>query len=186
MAEKKLDYELVLEDVWADDSEIQQHNPIGKVPCLIMDDYGSLFDSRVIVEYLDTLSPVGRLLPQSGRERAATKCWEALADGILDASVAIFIELHRRPAELRSSTWIKRQESKIHASLAHMEEALGEQAFCMGISFTLADVAVGCALGYIDLRFPEIDWRSQHPNLKRLNEKLQERPSFQGTAAPTS
>ncbi len=149
-----------------------------------MDDYGSLFDSRVIVEYLDTLSPVGRLLPQSGRERAATKCWEAIADGILDAAVAIHIETHRRPAELRSDNWIKRQEGKIHASLAHMNENLGDQAFCMGISFTLADVAVGCALGYLDLRFPEINWRSQYEHLQRLDEKLQGRPSFATTLAP--
>lgn len=183
MAEKKLDYELVLEDVWADDSEVQLHNPIGKVPCLVMDDYGSLFDSRVIVEYLDTLSPVGRLLPQSGRERATTKCWEAIADGLLDAAVAIHIERHRRPAELRSDAWIKRQEGKIHACLAHMDQELGDQAFCVGISFTLADVAVGCALAYLDSHFPEIDWRSTHPNLKRLDEKLQERPSFQATSS---
>src|SRR5690606_9648728 len=73
MAEKKLDYEFLLENVWADDTQIQQHNPLGKVPCLLMDDHGSLFDSRVIVEYLDTLSPVGRLIPQPGRERAAVK-----------------------------------------------------------------------------------------------------------------
>jgi len=184
MAEKKLDYEFVLEDVWADNSEIQLHNPLGKVPCLIMDDYGSLFDSRVIVEYLDTLSPVGRLLPQSGRERAATKSWEATADGILDAATTIYIETHRRPEALRSDNWIARQQSKIHAALSHMEQQLGDQAFCMGISLTLADVAVGCALGYLDLRFPDIDWRSQHPNLQRLNEKLQERPSFQATIAP--
>src|SRR5690554_4380658 len=113
MAEKKLEYELVLDDVWAENTQIQDYNPLGKVPCLIMDDAGSLFDSRVIVEYLDTLSPVGRLIPQQGRDRAATKCWEAIADGVLDASVAIYIETHRRPAELRSEEWIERQHKKI-------------------------------------------------------------------------
>src|SRR5690606_23840236 len=113
MAEKKLDYEFVLEDVWAGDTQIQTHNPLGKVPCLLMDDNGSLFDSRVIVEYLDTLSPVGRLIPQPGRDRAATKCWEAIADGVLDAAVAINIEINRRPPELRSQQWIDRQHKKI-------------------------------------------------------------------------
>ena len=122
MAEKKLEYEFLIEDVWADDSIIQQHNPLGKVPCLMMDDHGSLFDSRVIVEYLDTLSPVGRLLPQQGRDRAATKCWEAIADGLLDAAVTIVIETRRRPAELRSPDWINRQHGKIIAALAHMEK----------------------------------------------------------------
>src|SRR3546814_6042257 len=73
MVEKKLDYEFVLEDVWADDTQIARYNPLGKIPCLIMDDNGSLFDSRVIVEYLDTLSPVGRLIPQQGRDRTADR-----------------------------------------------------------------------------------------------------------------
>lgn len=181
MAEKKLDYEFTLEDVWTADSTILQHNPLGKVPCLLMDDQGSLFDSRVIVEYLDTLSPVGRLIPQSGRDRAAVKCWEAIADGILDAAVAINIELNRRPEELRYQAWIDRQYGKIHAALASMNNSLGEQAFCMGNTFSLADIAVGCALGYLDLRFSDINWRVQYGNLQRLDEKLQARPSFAST-----
>lgn len=181
MAEKKLDYEFILEDVWAANSEILKHNPIGKIPCLLMDDQGSLFDSRVIVEYLDTLSPVGRLIPQAGRDRAAVKCWEAIADGILDAAVAINIELNRRPTELQFQEWIDRQLGKIHAALASMNNSLGEQAFCMGNTFTLADVAVGCALGYLDLRFETINWRSQYGNLQRLDEKMQARPSFSST-----
>lgn len=183
MAEKKLDYEFSLEDVWASDSQILQHNPLGKVPCLLMDDQGSLFDSRVIVEYLDTLSPVGRLIPQSGRDRAAVKCWEAIADGILDAAVAINIEINRRPAELRYQDWIDRQYEKIHTALASMNNSLGEQAFCMGNTFGLSDIAVGCALGYLDLRFPSINWRNQYGNLQRLYEKLETRPSFISTQA---
>jgi glutathione S-transferase len=185
MAEKKLDYEFLLEDVWADDTEIQTHNPLGKVPCLIMDDSGSLFDSRVIVEYLDTLSPVGRLIPQQGRDRAATKCWEAIADGVLDAAVAINIEVNRRPAELRSQQWIDRQHKKIAVALDSMNKSLDDQPFCMGVNFSLADVAVGCALGYLDLRFSDLDWRSQYGNLQRLDEKLQARPSFVATLPPT-
>ncbi len=183
MAEKKLDYELVLEDVWAEDTQIQTHNPLGKVPCLIMDDNGSLFDSRVIVEYLDTLSPVGRLLPSQGRDRAATKCWEAIADGVLDAAVAIIIE-NRRPPELRSPAWIERQHKKIAAALQSMDKSLDDQPFCMGVNLSLADVAVGCALGYLDFRFPDVTWRDSCQNLQRLNEKLQARPSFTVTLPP--
>ncbi|SHG90580.1 glutathione S-transferase N-terminal domain-containing protein [Pollutimonas bauzanensis] len=186
MAEKKLDYEFVLENVWADDTQIQSHNPLGKVPCLIMDDHGSLFDSRVIVEYLDTLSPVGRLIPQQGRDRAATKCWEAIADGLLDAALAINIEINRRPAELRSQAWIDRQYGKISAALDSMDKSLDDQPFCMGVNFSLADVAVGCALGYLDLRFDHVNWRSQYANLQRLDEKLQSRPSFSATLPPKS
>jgi glutathione S-transferase len=184
MAEKKLEYEFVLENVWADNTQIQAHNPLGKVPCLIMDDNGSLFDSRVIVEYLDTLSPVGRLIPQPGRDRAATKCWEAIADGVLDAAVAINIEVNRRPPELRSEAWIERQHKKISVALDSMDKSLDDQPFCMGINFSLADIAVGCALGYLDLRFSELNWRSRYSNLQRLDEKLQTRPSFINTLPP--
>lgn len=184
MAEKKLDYDFVLENVWADDTQIQVHNPLGKVPCLIMEDSGSLFDSRVIVEYLDTLSPVGRLIPQQSRDRAATKCWEAIGDGVLDAAIAIHIETHRRPAELRSEDWISRQYQKISVALESMDKSLDDQPFCMGVNFSLADVAVGCALGYLDLRFPQLDWRADHSNLQRLDEKLQSRPSFVSTLPP--
>jgi len=186
MAEKKLEYELVLEDVWADDTQIQAHNPLGKVPCLLMDDNGSLFDSRVIVEYLDTLSPVGRLIPQQGRDRAATKCWEAIADGVLDAAVTIHIETHRREAHQRSQSWIDRQYKKIEVALDSMNKSLDDQPFCMGVNLSLADIAVGCALGYLDLRFAHLEWRSRFANLKRLEDKLQTRPSFTSTLPPQS
>ncbi|HLU15041.1 MAG TPA: glutathione S-transferase N-terminal domain-containing protein [Burkholderiaceae bacterium] len=184
MAEKKLEYELVLDDVWADDAQVPQHNPLGKVPCLIMDDHGRLFDSRVIVEYLDTLSPVSRLLPQHGRERAMTKCWEAIADGILDAAVAIRVEHTQRPLELRSEQWVNRQHGKITRALATMNDMLGDEPFCMGVNLSLADLAVGCALFYLDHRFPDIPWRAQHHNLLRLAEKLESRPSFASTTPP--
>lgn len=184
MAEKKLDYEFVLENVWADDTQISQYNPLGKIPCLIMDDNGSLFDSRVIVEYLDTLSPVGRLIPPQGRERAAVKCWEAIGDGVLEAAAAIHIERTKRAPELISEAWIARQHNKITAALEFMDKGLDEHPFCMGVNFSLADVAVGCALGYLDLRLPNLDWRSRHSNLQRLNEKLSARPSFIGNQPP--
>ena len=185
LAEKKLEYEFVLEDVWAQDSTVQQYNPLGKIPCLIMDDGGALFDSRVIVEYLDTLSPVGRLLPQQGRERAAVKCWEAIADGILDAAVAINIENNRREPQFRSQAWVDRQMGKLTAALDHMNRSLEDQpAFCMGVNFSLADIAVGCALGYLDLRCDDLAWRQKYTNLQRLEEKLRSRPSFLNTAPP--
>lgn len=180
MAEKKLDYELLLEDVWADDSIIQQYNPLGKIPCLIMDDYGSLFDSRVIVEYLDTLSPVSRLLPQSGRERASTKAWEAVADGLMDAAESIHIEKTQRPTARQCPEWINRQQNKILSALKHMEtEFPANHPYCTGINLSLADLAVGCALAYLDLRFPELVWRDECEKLAQLMTKLEARPSFQ-------
>ncbi len=183
LAEKKVDYDLVLESPWVYGSQVAALNPLGKVPCLVMEDGGTLFDSRVIVEYLDTLSPVSRLIPQTGRERAAVKCWEALADGALDACIIIVKEV-QRPDSQQSADWIARQYGKIDAALSAMEESLGEQSFCMGVNYTLADIAVGCVLGYLDLRFPQVDWRLNHPNLTRLGKKLSTRPAFIDTDPP--
>lgn len=181
MAEKKLEYEFVLEDVWSPDTTIAEANPLGKVPCLIMEDGGAMFDSRVIVEYLDTMSPVGKLIPAPGRERASVKCWEALADGVLDAGILIRLETLLRPEEKRSSEWVERQYGKVRTGIRAMASALGEASFCVGTHLSLADIAVGCALGWISFRFPEMDWRGDHPNLAHLFEKLSDRQSFRDT-----
>lgn len=183
MAEKKLDYQFVEEDVWSADTTIMQSNPLGKVPCLVMEGGEALFDSRVIVEYLDTLSPVGKLIPAVGRERAEVKTWEALADGVLDALVLARLEAHwaGRKKEQRSQAWIDRQIDKAQASLKAMSQGLGDKPFCAGIYLSLADLAVGCALGYLDFRFAEIDWRSAYPNLAKLQDKLMQRSSFAET-----
>ncbi len=181
MAEKKLDYQFVLENVWVPETTIQDLNPLGKVPCLVMEDGYAMQDSRVIVEYLDTLTPVGKLLPPNGRERADIKCWEALADGVLDAAVLVRLERIQRPPELQSEAWVARQMLKVERGLAAMEQRLGDSPFCAGNHYSLADVAVGCALGWLAFRFPDIAWRDAHPNLARLFDKLSERPSFKDT-----
>ncbi|WP_298015545.1 glutathione S-transferase N-terminal domain-containing protein [uncultured Castellaniella sp.] len=186
LAEKKLDYELVLDDPWSSNTQTTAYNPLGKVPCLILDENEALFDSRVIVEYLDTLSPVGRLIPPPGRERVAVKRWEATADGIMDAAAAAFMETHRRPEPQRSADWVKRQTAKIHAALDYMNGLLGEQPYCTGVNLCLADIAVGAALGYLDLRSPDLNWRAHHANLARLAEKLDARPSFVSTRPPAA
>ncbi|MEO7642440.1 MAG: glutathione S-transferase C-terminal domain-containing protein [Ramlibacter sp.] len=180
MAEKKLDYQFMTEDVWAAETTIGQSNPLGKVPCLVMEGGEALFDSRVIVEYLDTLSPVGKLIPAVGRERAEVKTWEALADGVLDALILARLENNwaGRAKAQRSQAWVDRQLGKVHASLKAMSQGLGDKPFCAGIYLSLGDIAVGCALGYLDFRFADIDWRSGYPNLARLHEKLAQRQSF--------
>lgn len=185
LAEKKLDYQFEIENVWEPDTKIQSFNPIGKVPCLLVEDNEAIYDSRVIVEYLDTLSPVMRLIPQSGRERTDVKCWEALADGLLDAGVTIVKE-KQRPAEQISQAWIDRQYGKIHAALAAMSKGLGTQPFCAGVNYSLADIAVGCALGYLDFRFADTDWRTPYPNLGQLYDKVSARPSFTSTQPPSA
>jgi len=187
MAEKKLDFQLVLEDVWADDT-ILKSNPLGKVPCLVMEGGEAVFDSRVIVEYLDTLSPVGKLIPPAGRERIEVRTWEALADGLMDAAILARLEAtwKGRSDAQRCPAWIERQLSRVKEALAAMSKGLGEKPHCAGIHFTLADVAVGCALGYLDFRFPQIDWRAAHPNLHKLSDKLAARPSFIDSRPPAA
>lgn len=185
LAEKKLDYQFVPENVWAEDTTINASNPLGKVPCLVMDGQDAVFDSRVIVDYLDTLSPVGKLIPPPGRERVEVKTWEALADGVLDA--AILARLERtwpgRADSERCTAWVERQMGKVDRALAAMSAGLGDKPWCApGIHMTLADIAVGCALAYLDFRFPELDWRARHANLARLlDDKLAVRPSFADT-----
>ncbi|MBL0728888.1 glutathione S-transferase C-terminal domain-containing protein [Piscinibacter sp. HJYY11] len=185
MAEKRLEYQLELEDVWNRDT-IMKSNPLGKVPCLVMEGGEAVFDSRVIVEYVDTLSPVGKLIPDRGRERTEVRTWEALADGVCDAAILARLEQTwaGRSEAQRSAAWISRQMDKVHASLAAMSQGLGDKPFCSGIHFSLADIAVGCALGYLDFRFAHIDWRSQYPNLEKLDAKLAQRQSFIDTKPP--
>ena len=180
MAEKKLDYQFVLDDVWARDTVIAESNPLGKVPCLVMEAGEAIFDSRVIVEYLDTLSPVGKLIPSQSRERVEVKTWEALADGMSDAGIlarmeSVWVE---RFVEQRSQAWIDRQMGKVDDSLKAMARGLAEKPYCSGIHLSLSDIAVGCALGWLDFRFPAVDWRGRHPNLAKLQDKLMQRQSF--------
>ena len=183
MAEKKLDYDYVLEDVWAASTQIALTNPLGKVPCLIMEGGEVISDSRVIVEYFDTLSPVGKLIPTVGRERAEVKTWKALADGVLDAAILARLEATwgGRTDAQRCQAWIDRQLGKVDSALKAMSKGLAEKSYCVGIHLSLADIAVGVALGYLDFRFPEINWREQHPNLHKLQDRLMQRPSFADT-----
>ena len=184
--EKKVDVDLELENVWAADTKIALNNPLGKVPCLILDDGEAIYDSRVIAEYVDTLSPVGKLIPAGSRERASVKTWEALADGVDDAGILARLEVTLRPTEQQSSEWLERQMGKINAALAQMSRELGDNAWCHGNQMTLADIAVGCALGYMLFRFPNITWQAHHPNLDALYQKLMQRPSFAETAPPVA
>jgi glutathione S-transferase len=177
LAEKKIDCEFVLDSPWTAATQVPAHNPLGKIPVLVLDDGSSLYDSRVIVEYLDTGTPNNRLIPSSGRERIMVKRWQALGDGICDAAATALLE-SRRPVGEKSPSWIARQRGKVVSGLAGAASDLGEQTWCHGNAFSLADIAIGCALGYVAFRFPDIDWRAEHPNLGKLYDKLMLRPSF--------
>ena len=178
LAEKTIECPMTLEDVWAADTKIQQSNPLGKVPCLILDDGRALYDSRVICAYLDLLPPADTLIPASGSERIEVLRWQALADGVLDAGVLVRLENTQRTPQERSQKWLARQRAKVQVGLEVMARDLGEREWCAGARFTLADIAVGCALGWLAFRLPEIDWRAQHSNLARHYAKLMTRRSF--------
>jgi glutathione S-transferase len=180
MAEKRIECDFVAENVWAADTKVGAYNPLGKVPVLVLDDDLCLYDSRVITEYLDGVTPVSRLIPEGGRERALVKRWEALADGITDAGVAIFLERKRDRAQ-QGADWIARQRGKLDSGIAAASRELGDRDWCHGVSITLADIALGCALLWLEFRLPEVAWRAQYPNLKAHIERLEARPSFAET-----
>ncbi len=185
LAEKRIDFELVLTDVWDSNSDLVKFNPLGKVPCLVLDDGNALYDSPVIIDYLDSVTPVGHLIPETTRQRIQVKRWEALADGVTDAAVAIVLEKKRAP-QLQSADWITRQSGKIERGIKVMSQDLGENAWCTGHSFNLSDIVVGCTLMYLDFRFAEVDWRKNYPNLGQLTDKLAKRNSFKNTEPPPS
>lgn len=179
-AEKKIDYALVEQDPWSADSIVDDHNPLGKVPVLVLEDGTIIFDSRVIVEYIDLVSPVSRLIPEPTRQRILVKRWEALGDGLIDAAVTVRAEM-RRPAAQRSDANVTRQICKIRAAVAAMSRELGERTWCNGENYSLADIATGVALGYLEFRLPDIAWREGAINLSRHVDKLAKRASFQHT-----
>src|SRR5512146_826307 len=185
LAEKRIEYEFVIDAPGDAASQVPAFNPLGKVPVLVLDDDTTIFDSRVIAEYLDNASPVGKLIPEDTRHRIQVKRWEALADGCTDATVAVVAE-KRRSADRQSAGWIARQQVKIERALRQMSDELGTRSWCSGEHYNLSDIAVGCCLGYLDLRLPEIQWRKIHPNLGRLSEKLDRRTSFRDTAPPAA
>jgi glutathione S-transferase len=180
LLEKKIPFQLQVENPWLPDSPVPSFNPLGKVPVLVLEDGVSVFDSRVIVEYLDHVSPVAHLIPTEPKSRMIVRGVEALADGVIDAAVAVYLEKKRVP-EQQSSDWLILQEKTLFRGLETLSEALGEKPWYLGNSMTLADVACGCMLGYLELRFAEIDWRTAHPNLAKLADKLATRASFKET-----
>src|SRR5512135_2390863 len=180
LLEKKIPFQLQVENPWLPDSPVPGFNPLGKVPVLVLEDGESVFDSRVIVEYLDHASPVAHLIPSEPKSRLVVRGVEALADGVTDAAVAVYLEKKRAP-ERQSGDWLTLQEKTLFRGLEALSEALGENPWYLGNSMTLADVACGCMLGYLELRFPEIGWRGAHPNLAKLADKLATRASFQDT-----
>jgi glutathione S-transferase len=180
LAEKRIDFQMRIDGPSRPDSRIPEYNPLGKIPVLLLEDSEPLFDSRVIVEYVEGIKPDPRLIPEGFAERIQVRRWEALADGTCDAAVAITAE-NRRPENERSPSFIRKQIGKLERAIAEMARLLGNRPHCSGSAISLADLAAGVALAYVDYRIPELSWRSEHAPLAHFSDALQERSSFRRT-----
>lgn len=160
------------------DQTIIPHNPSGKVPTAILPDGHPLFDSRVICAYVDTMSETPRLLPEAHEERFRVMTLEALADSMLDAALLCRYEMVMRPEEKRWTDWYNGQMEKIDSGL---DDLSGNWLDRLQGPISAGTIAVACALGYLDFRFPEKDWRSNHPKLAVWFTKVSERRSMKET-----
>ncbi len=181
LAEKNLPYEMVVARGSTPDSPVPALNPLGKVPTLLRDDGRALYDSPVIAEYLDGIGSGPKLIPEDFESRIEVRRWEALGDGVTEAIVAVNHERLEPVEKQHNAEWFAKRQAKITLGLALMERDLGSKDWCFGDRFTLADIAVGYALGYLDFALPETEWRSRHPALAKLAARLATRPSFSST-----
>ncbi|HEX2941393.1 MAG TPA: glutathione S-transferase N-terminal domain-containing protein [Rhodopila sp.] len=177
LAEKGIPFTLQTEVPWDSSTETPRYNPLEKLPVLILDDGPAIYESRFILEYLEAKYPAPPLLPDDIDGKLAARQVEVLCDGICDACVLIFWERHRA-AEHQSQEWIARQMRKVNGGLSAVARIAGSREWVVGDRFGLADIAVGTLLGYLSVRFAELPWRSQHPNLGALSDRLEQRPSF--------
>lgn len=180
LLEKGVECEIVVDNPWLPDARVANANPLAKVPALLLDDGGVVHDSKVIVEYLETLGVAPALIPSQSDQRIAHKQIEAIADGICDSVVLIALEGTRGP-DKRSDAWLERQRRKIIAGVAELERQLGGEEWFTDYGFGLAEIATVCALEYIDFRYPEHGWRAQAPGLVGLHDRLSRRASFAAT-----
>ncbi|HZM33437.1 MAG TPA: glutathione S-transferase N-terminal domain-containing protein [Burkholderiales bacterium] len=182
LAEKRIDCDMETVDVQPVDNPVNAHNPLGKVPTLVLDDGTALYDSRVIVEFLDSVSPISRLIPDGMRERVAVRRWEALADGVVDAGLLVRYESLRDGNE-QSAAWVAKQLARMRRGMDEMQSELSGKAWCHNGRYSLADIAVGCCLGWLGFRRPGgVDWHTEYAGLAQHYRKLMERPAFADTA----
>ena len=181
LEEKHIAYEYVLTTAATREAMVAPLNPLGKIPVLVGNDGRAVYDSPVIVEYLDGLVAEPRLIPQRFDDRIEVRRWEALGDGIADATVLISHDYRKPEAKRESAEWYEKQRQKIERGLAVMSKDLGGREFCFGGSFTLADIAAGYALGYLDQALPDLYWRKPYPALSQLATRLAVRDSFRKT-----
>ena len=181
LREKNIRFDWIQESPHDAGNHVVAMNPLGKVPVLETNDGQVLFDSALLIEYIDTLTPE-RLIPQGDAERLRAQLWNTLGIGIVDATVARLLE-GRRPQAEQSRSFIARQEDKIARALAWADKAERGAAYLVGERFTIADLGLASALEYIDFRYAH-DWRSKHPRLARWLAGISTRGSFAETVPP--
>lgn len=183
LIEKGVPHDVEIVNLW-EPNELKKTNPIGKVPALKLDDGRVLINSPLIADYVDAKFPEPRYIPVDPELRLEAKRWEALADGTMDAVSASLYEMRFHGEAARSPEWLERQRGKLEAGFAALEEMLGNRAWCVADAMSLADIAIGCHLGFINLRAPQFFPQGRHPGLTRLWKKLEGRESFKKTAPP--
>jgi glutathione S-transferase len=167
-------------------SGVSAANPLAKIPTLLLDDGTPIYDSSVIAEYVDGIGAGPKLIPDSFAERIAVRRWEALGNGLLDATVAIMHDRRLPAAQQRGRDYTSRQMEKIEAALAFIDKTVTGTDFVHGEKMSLGDVVCGTALGYLDVQLPDFDWRDRYANVKRYAAKLATRPAFVSTGALTA
>jgi glutathione S-transferase len=180
LTEKGIPFELVTEVPWNSTTQTPKHNPLEKLPVLLLDDGDSVYESHFILEWLEAKFPEPSMLPPDIDGRLAARRVEVVSDGVCDALVQLFWERHR-PEEQQSTEWKARQMRKVDGGMRAVSEWVGERAFIVGERFGLADIAAGTVCRYLDVRFPDYPWRANHPNLSVFSDRMESRPSFQGS-----
>ena len=184
MLEKNVACEFVADRPSNPGSQVPVHNPLSKVPVLVLDDGKAVYDSVVIVEYFDHVGSGLKLIPAAFEDRIEAKRREALGDGIVDAIVALTHDSRYTKDCDAGADWYQKQLKKIECGLTVLQQDIGERDFCFGNAFSVADICAGMALGYMDRAYSSYDWRGKYPGLKRYADKLFARASFQQTLPP--
>ena len=179
LAEKGLPFELLTEVPWDSTTTTPRHNPLEKLPVLLLEDGSSVYESSYILQFLELKYPHVPLVPGDPDGWLAARKLEVLCDGVCDAVVLSLFE-KMRPAG-GSAEWLARQRRKIDGGVGEMAKLVGDREWAVGGRFGLGDIAVGTALGYLNVRFQEFSWRTLHPNLARFSDRIEQRPSFRDT-----
>jgi len=180
LAEKSVPFVLITEVPWDKTTQTPNYNPLEKLPILIRNDGDPIYESRLILEYIERAHPTPQLVPTDDAGWLLAKRLEVLCDGVCDAFVLTFFERHRADIN-QSQAWLARQQRKIDGGLAEMTRLLGQREYFSGNTFTLADLAAATAVGYLSVRWPEIDWRTAYPTLLAHSDRMEQRPSFKSS-----